>query len=126
MDDSELSKAYSSLKEKYAELKETSGNAITVKYRYALLLDKAAEMDKQVRRLKSENDQLQDRIEKLEQTQDDKVLIVHVDRCELGKYVPQAKHMKVLDELKQLKQQKNEHTDKENRTKEPNDRERVS
>ncbi len=88
MDDSELSKAYSSLKEKYAELKETAGNATIVKYRYALLLDKAAEMDKQVRRLKSENDQLQDRVEKLEQTQDDKVLIVHVDRCELGKYVP--------------------------------------
>lgn len=117
-----ISDAYSSLKEQYYELKKLSPHAKSCQVKCATLMQKVSDQDKMIRELESKVVRRDTRIKELTQVIEtakkagipvDGEVIIQVTKHEMGRYVPQATYLKLVEELKQLKE-KYEPRNKEN------------
>lgn len=109
-----LSQAYSDLKQQFFELKRIAPHTTYLARRVPQLMERLSLQDEQMREMEEKVQRQKKRIEELEQiiagTHEavpgvtNSVVLV-VDKKSMGAYVPAATHLRVVEQLKQLKEQ---------------------
>ena len=111
---------YEDLKEKYYKLSKAYPNAVYYQQRYAVLIQKASDLDEEVKQLKQELKKKNTEVEYWKRRKGVDIqdlpadaVILQVSPKEYGYYVPATTHQKIIEQLRELKKIKNE-TDKSN------------